>query len=79
MIPRNQDYNFLKKVEGFLDKNDKLQQERLEELRKMILDQMRTTILKKRELRGEKRAPELDLTPVAQSKPRFISPPKTDA
>ena len=79
VVPKNPEFNFLKKVEKYLDKDDKLQQERLEELRKLILHQMKVTILNKMELRGEKRAPDLDLTPTAQSKPRFISPPKADS
>ena len=74
--PKNPSWNFLLKVEKFLDMNDTLQQERLAELRNMILDQMKTTIKKKKELRGEKRASDLDLTPNLQSKPRFVSPPK---
>ena len=74
--PKNPNWNFLIKVEKFLDKDDTLQQDRLTELRNMILDQMKTTIKKKKELRGEKRASDLDLTPNLQSKPRFVSPPK---
>ena len=77
MKPKNPDWNFLQRVEKFLDKDDGLQIERLNELRRMILEHMKTTIIrKKRDLRGEKRAPDQDLSSDSLSKPRFVSPPK---
>ena len=68
---KNKNFDFMKKVEENLDINDKLQQERLEEMRHLILEQMKTTIKR----RGEKRGPG-DSEQNAQSKLRVKSPPK---
>ena len=72
VIPKNKNSNFLSKVEEQIDLTDHLQVERLEEIKKLIMNQMKSTIKK----RGEKRvseAPDLNI----QSKPRVISPPKS--
>ena len=76
--PKNKKWNFMKKVEEYLDKGDKMQEERLEEMKRMIMDQMKTTIKKKLDARGEKRVladTSLDDTN-AQSKARINSPTK---
>ena len=73
---KNKKGDFMKKVEECLDKDDKLQQERLLEMKKMILDQMKKTIKKKMEIRGEKRGNEDEDVENPQSKPRVKSPPK---
>jgi hypothetical protein len=75
-MPKNKKFNFMKKVEDNLDLSDTLQQERFSELKRLILEQMKTTIKKKIETRGDKRGPAGDLTENAQSKPRVTSPPK---
>ena len=71
VIPRDKSRNFLAKVEEHLDMTDNLQKERLEEMRKLIMNQMKSTIKK----RGEKRASD-NPEQSTQSKPRVISPPK---
>ena len=43
----------MKKIEDVLDKDDKMQFERLEEMRKLILDQLKVIIKKKLEKTGE--------------------------
>ena len=54
-----------------------MQQERFLDLKKRIMEQMKKTIKKKMEMRGEKRQNEApDDTASIQSKPRVISPPK---
>ena len=63
----------MQKVEDYLDQSDKLQMERLEEMRRLILDQMKTTIKK----RGEKRGPG-ETEQNTQSKPRVLSPQKIE-
>ena len=69
--PKNKNFNFLKKVEDYLEKTDSMQMERLEEMRRLILDQIKTTIKK----RGEKRSSDSKEENI-QSKPRVKSPPK---
>ena len=65
------------KVEDCLDKSDQMQQERLSEMKRLILELMKKTIKKKMEVRGEKRQNEAsEDTPCLQSKPRVTSPPK---
>ena len=73
--PKNEHFNFMKTVEENLDLNDSTQQERLKEMRRLILEQTKTTIKRKIEARGEKRVSEIDHEK-AQPKPRIISPPK---
>ena len=75
--PKNKRVDFMKKVEDHLDMTDKLQEERLTEMKRMIMEQMKKTIKKKIEIRGEKRGNEnSDDDPGNQSKPRVTSPPK---
>ena len=74
--PKNKKWDFMKKVEDCLDKDDKMQHERLSEMKRMILEQMKKTIKKKIEVRGEKRSNEEEAEASAQSKPRVKSPPK---
>ena len=77
LLPRNKKWNFMKKVEESLDKSDKLPLERFEEMKRMILEQMKKTIKNKIEVRGEKRGNEdSGEVAAAQSKPRVTSPPK---
>ena len=71
VIPKDKSKNFLAKVEEHLDMTDNLQKERLEEMRKLIMNQMKSTIKK----RGEKRASD-NHEQSTQSKPRVTSPPK---
>ena len=71
VIPRGKNSNFMKKVEDFLDNDDKMQQERLKEMTRLILEQMKKTVKQ----RGEKRGPEA-AKENAQSKLRVNSPPK---
>ena len=66
--------DFMKKGEDHLDKDDKLQMERLIEMNRMILEQMKKTIKKK--LETKKRSCEDEAGSNAQSKPRVTSPPK---
>ena len=71
IIPKNRNTNFLSKVEEQIDATDHLQVERLEEIKKLIMNQMKSTIKK----RGEKRVSEAS-DHNHQSKPRVKSPPK---
>ena len=76
--PRNESYNFMKKVEENLDLKESLQVERLQEMKRLILEQMKTTIKRKIEARGEKRVHENDHDhDKAQTKPSLNSPPKS--
>ena len=68
--------NFMKKVEDSIEADDKIQKERLEELKRLILEQMKKTIKNKSDTRGEKRGPEGNDPGTALSKPRITSPPK---
>ena len=70
--PKSKDYNVLKKVEDIIEKTDAAQVERLEEMKRLILEQMKPTIKR----RGEKRGPD-SKEENATSKPRIISPDKT--
>ena len=77
--PKDPNMKFMKKVESFLDKQDELQVDRYNKMKELILEQMKNTIRKKMDLRGEKRDLEtstdnIESTP--QSKARLISPPK---
>ena len=76
--PKNKNWNFMKKVEDFIETDDKMQQERLAEMERLILEQMKTTIKKKADLRGEKRGADTEslVAENAQSKLRVNSPPK---
>ena len=74
--PKNKSFNFMKKVEDTLDKGDSIQMERFSEFKRLILEQMKPTIKRKIEARGEKRGPETEKLENAQSKPRITSPPK---
>ena len=75
VVPKKSD--FMKKIEDFIDDTDKLQVERFQEMRKLILDQMKKTIKRKLEARGEKRINEdSSENSGGQSKPRVTSPPK---
>ena len=69
--PKNPKYDFMNKVEEHIDNTDKMQQERLEEMKKLILEQMKPTIKR----RGEKRGSDEDQEN-ASSKQRVNSPPK---
>ena len=72
VIPKDKNFNFLKKVEEYLEKTDQSQMERLSEMRRLILDQMKPTIKR----RGEKRVSDSkDENP--QAKQRVNSPPKS--
>ena len=71
IIPKNRNTNFLSKVEEQIDATDNLQVERLEEIKKLIMNQMKSTIKKI----GEKRVSEASDNK-NQSKPRVNSPPK---
>ena len=74
---KNRNFNLLKKVEEHLDPSDKIQQERLDEMRRMILERIKKTIKKKMDTRGEKRASEnQQMDKNAFPKPRVISPEK---
>ena len=66
----------MKKVEENLVLEDELVKERLLEMKRLILEQMKTTIKRKIDARGEKRSNEIEHEK-AQSKPRIVSPPKT--
>ena len=69
--------DFMKKIEELIDESDKLQVERFEEMKKLILDQMKKTIKRKLDARGEKRGNEdTGEDAGSQSKPRVNSPPK---
>ena len=69
--------DFMKKVKDCLNKSDKLQLERLDEMKRLILDQMKKTIRRKLEARGEKMgSDEAADDSNAQSKARVKSPPK---
>ena len=74
--PKNKNFNFLKKVEEFLEPNNSIEWDRLNEMKRLILEQMKTTIKKKADTRGEKRGPETESEENAQSKIRVHSPPK---
>ena len=82
--PKNKKWNFMKKVEDFIDTGDKMQVERLDELRRLILEQMKTTIKKKEEVKKgggdggkeEKRGPDSMVEENALSKQRLKPPPK---
>ena len=69
--PKGKDHNVLKKVEDVIEKTDTAQIERLEEMKRLILEQMKPTIKR----RGEKRGPDSKEENVA-SKTRVISPDK---
>ena len=71
VIPKEKMSSFMKKVEDFLDKEDKMQKERFDEMTRLILEQMKTTIKKRGEKRGAEGSKEN-----AQSKPRVTSPTK---
>ena len=74
---KNNKWDFMKKVEDCIDRSDKVQQDRFDEMKKMILEQMKKTIRRKMELRGEKRGNEdASENSSTQSKPRIKSPPK---
>ena len=73
--PKNENFNFLKKVEENLDLKESLQEERFQEIKRLILEQMKNTIKRKIEARGEKRTHENDHDK-SLSKPRLKSPPK---
>ena len=74
--PKNSKFILLKKVEEKLDPGEKVQQDRLEEMKMMILENMKKTIKKKMETRGEKRASDILPTENAPTKPRVVSPTK---
>ena len=77
VIPKNKKWDFMKKIEDLIDKNDQIQQERLVEMKRLIMEQMKKTIKKKLEVRGDKRGnDEPAEDPNVQSKPRVISPEK---
>ena len=44
VVPKNKKWKFMKKVEECLDKDDKIQHERLGEMKKLILDLMKKTM-----------------------------------
>ena len=72
VIPKDSAFNFLQKVEEYLEKDDQSQMDRLNEMRCLILDQMKPTIKR----RGEKRVSDSkDENP--QAKLRVNSPPKS--
>ena len=73
--PKNKNFNFMKKVEEHLDLEDSLQLDRLTEMKRLILEQMKTTIKRKIEARGEKRGNENEHDK-GQAKQRINSPPK---
>ena len=74
--PKSSNFNFLKKVEENVDLDEKVQVERLEEIKRMILEKIKKTIKKKLETRGEKRVSETPTNENLQSKPRVVSPIK---
>ena len=74
--PKNPKYKFLKKVEENLDLSDGLQTDRMQEMERLIMEQMKTTI-KRKLARGEKRQADDKSDENAQSKARVKSPPKT--
>ena len=77
VVPKNKDWEYMRKVEDCLDKSDQMQQERFLEMKRMILELMKKTIKKKMEIRGEKRQNEsAEDTHSQPSKPRVTSPPK---
>ena len=77
VMPKNKKWNFMKKVEDNLDLKDKIQLDRFNEMKRMIMEQMKKTIKNKIEIRGEKRGNEDSVVdPTVQSKPRVKSPPK---
>ena len=72
VVPKKGD--FMKKIEDFIDKSDKLQVERFGEMKKLILEQMKKTIKRKMDTRGEKGSNENgEEVPNAQSKLRVNS------
>ena len=73
--PKNENFNFMKKVEEHLDLKDSLQPDRFTEIKRLILEQMKTTIKRKNEARGEKRGNESEHDK-AQAKQRINSPTK---
>ena len=68
----------LQLVANHVDKSDKMQVERLEEMKRLIFDQMKTTIKKKMDARGEKRNLDTSTSDnvIGHSKARTSSPSK---
>ena len=69
--PKNSKSTFLKKVEESLDPGEKVQEERLDEIKRMILEKVKKTIKNKR---GEKRQSGSPANENLQAKQRFSSP-----
>ena len=76
VMPKNKKWNFMKKVEDNLDLKDKIQLDRFNEMKRMIMEQMKKTIKNKSDSRGEKRSSEENDPAKVLSKPRIKSPPK---